>query len=141
MKVVDESKLFASGYCFGGTAALELARSGADVLGVISFHGGLGTPTPEDAKNIKAHLQIHHGKSDPFVPADEVKAFKKEMDEAKVRYEFHAYPGAVHSFTEKGAGSVPSKGAAYNAEADQKSWAAMVRFLSEQGGMPDKKKP
>lgn len=128
---VDPKKVFVSGYCFGGTTALEVARSGADVLGAISFHGGLGTKNPEEAKNIKGHLQIHHGAIDPNVPAEEVNAFLREMNAAKVNYQFNAYSGAVHSFTEKAAGDDISKGSAYNELADKRSWEAYKDFLSE----------
>jgi dienelactone hydrolase len=128
---VDSAKLFATGYCFGGTAALELARSGAPLLGTVTFHGGLSNPTPADAKNIKGQVSVYHGEIDPFVNADEVAAFKKEMDEAKVTYQFTAYSGAVHSFTEKGAGDDVTKGAAYNALADKRSWEGMKNFLAE----------
>lgn len=122
-------QLAAMGYCFGGTGALEVARSGADVKGVISFHGGLGTPSPEDAKAIKGKVLVLHGADDPYVPPEEVAAFKKEMEDAKVDYEFVAYPGAVHSFTMKSAGSDNSTGSAYNADADEKSWVALQAFL------------
>jgi dienelactone hydrolase len=128
---VNSNKLFATGYCFGGTAALELARSGADLLGVVSFHGGLSNPTPTDAKNIKGQVEIYHGAIDPFVPAEEVAAFKKEMDEAKVTYQFTSFSGTVHSFTDSGAGSDISKGQAYNALADKRSWEGMKDFFAE----------
>lgn len=128
---VDAKKLLASGYCFGGTAALELGRSGADLLGIATFHGGLSNPTPADAKNIKGQVAVFHGAIDPFVPLDEVLAFKKEMDDAKIVYELVNYSGAVHSFTEKGAGDDATKGAAYNALADKRSWEAMKDFFSE----------
>ena len=127
----DEADIAAIGYCFGGTGVLELARSGADIDGVVSFHGGLGTPTPEDAKDIEAKVLVLHGAEDPFVPADEVAAFRKEMEEGEVSYELVEYPGAVHAFTQKFAGDDPSKGAAYNAEADEKSWVAMREFFTE----------
>ena len=128
---VNPKKLLATGYCFGGTAALELGRSGADVLGIVSFHGGLSNPTPADAKNIKGQVEIYHGAIDPFVPAEEVAAFKKEMDEAKIPYQFTAFSGAVHSFTDSGAGSDVTKGQAYNATADRRSWEGMKSFFVE----------
>ncbi len=128
---VDSKKLFATGYCFGGTAALELARSGAPLLGTVSFHGGLSNPTPSDAKNIKGQVEIFHGGIDPYVPADEVAAFKKEMDDAKVTYQFTSFSGTVHSFTEKAAGDDITKGAAYNAIADIRSWEGMKNFFKE----------
>jgi len=114
-----------------GTGVLELARSGAEVAGVVSFHGGLGTPTPEDAKNISCQTLILHGADDPFVPPAEVGAFKTGMKDAGKEYEFVAYPGAVHAFTQKMAGDDPSKGAAYQAEADAKSWEEMRGFFDK----------
>lgn len=127
----DATRIAAIGYCFGGTGALELARSGADVKGVVSFHGGLGTPTPDDAKKIKGEVLVCHGADDPAVPPAEVEAFHAEMKAAGVKNEFIAYPGAVHAFTQKGAGNDNSKGAAYNAEADAKSWEAMKSFFAK----------
>ncbi|MFA6235983.1 MAG: dienelactone hydrolase family protein [Bacteriovorax sp.] len=128
---VDSKKLLATGYCFGGTAALELGRSGADVLGIVSFHGGLTNPTPADAKNIKGQVAVFHGAIDPNVSATEVEAFQKEMDEAKVTYQLTAFSGAVHSFTEKAAGDDITKGQAYNALADKRSWEGMKDFFAE----------
>jgi dienelactone hydrolase len=130
-KLVAPGEVAAIGYCFGGTGVLELARSGANVKGVVTFHGGLSTPTPGDAKNIKCPVLVLHGADDPFVKPDEVAAFRKEMADANVKYEFVAYPGAVHSFTRPDAGSDNSKGAAYNEAADKKSWAAMKKFFGE----------
>ncbi len=129
--LVDSSKLGAIGYCFGGTTVLELARSGADLKGVVSFHGALATPNPQDAKNIKAKILVCHGLADGFVPKEEVEAFKKEMKDANVGMQFEGYEGAVHSFTVKEAGDDPSKGMAYNAAADQKSWESMVAFFQK----------
>ena len=128
---VNPKQIAAIGYCFGGTTVLELARSGADVSGVVSFHGGLGTPTPADGKNIKAKVLALHGADDPFVPAEEVMAFQKEMRDAKVDWQLVAYGGAVHSFTDRNAGNDNSKGAAYNAQADLRSWREMKMFLDE----------
>lgn len=126
---VDTSKLAAIGYCFGGTGALELARSGADIAGIVSFHGGLDNPNPEDAKNIRCAVLVLTGGNDPNVPPEQVAAFMKEMQPTKVQWDLHAYGGAVHAFTQKGAGNDPSRGAAYNARADHDSWAAMQRFF------------
>lgn len=128
-KNVDQKKIAAAGYCFGGTGAIELARSGAAIQGVISFHGGLDSPTPTDGKNIKAHLLVLHGEIDPFVPAKDIEAFEKELKDHKVKYELIKYPGAVHSFTEKAAGNDVSKGAAYNESADLKSFEKSKEFL------------
>ena len=127
---VDAGKVAAMGYCFGGTTVLELARAGADIKGVVSFHGGLGTPTPQDAKNIKARLLILHGADDPFVPPSEVAGFEKEMKVAGIPYQLIKYPGAVHGFTNP-ANTGELKGALYHQESDEKSWGAMQRFFKE----------
>ena len=129
--LVDPSRLAAIGYCFGGTTVLELARSGAPVKGVVSFHGGLDTPDPADAKAITGRILVLHGASDPFVPAAQVAAFEQEMQAAGVRYRIIRYSGAVHSFTVPEAGEDPSTGMAYNADADQQSWQAMQDFLED----------
>jgi dienelactone hydrolase len=128
---VDTSKTAAIGYCFGGTTVLELARSGAGVLGVASFHGGLDSPTPADGKNIKAKVLVLHGAADPFAKPADVDAFLKELSDAKVDYQFVAYGGAVHCFTHQDAGNDPSKGCAYDAKADARSWSAMKDFFDE----------
>ncbi len=125
----DAAKVTAIGYCFGGTGALELARSGAPVSGVVSFHGGLSSPTPEDAKNIKGEVLALHGDADPHVPQAEVADFEKEMQDAKVSYKLVRYPGVVHAFTQKMAGDDPSKGVAYDEKADKASWAEMRQFF------------
>lgn len=127
----DPSKTAAIGYCFGGTGVLELARSGADVKGVVSFHGGLDSPSPADGKNIKGKVLILHGAADPFVPAQDIAAFTAEMDAAKVDWQMVSYSGAVHAFTIKEAGNDPSTGAAYHASADRRSWEAMKLFFKE----------
>lgn len=121
----------AIGYCFGGMVALELARSGAPVAGTVSFHGVLNTPRPEDARQIQGPVLALHGADDPFVPAPEVEAFQKEMREGGVDWQFVSYGGAVHAFSDPGAGNDPSKGAAYNKKADHRSWQAMRTFLDE----------
>ena len=130
-ELTDPKRIGAIGYCFGGTTVLELARSGADVAGVVSFHGGLNTPTPDDAKNIKARVLACHGADDPFVPSAEVAAFEEEMRKGGADWQLVAYGNAVHSFTDRNAGSDHSKGAAYNAKADARSWEAMKSFFAE----------
>lgn len=127
----DSSRIACIGYCFGGTAAIELARSGAAIKGIVSFHGGLDSPTPADGKNIKGKVLALHGADDPFVPVKEIDAFEQEMKDAGVNYKLVKYPGAVHSFTQKAAGSDNSKGAAYNEAADKASWDEMKTFFTE----------
>lgn len=129
--MTDQRRLAAIGYCFGGTTVLELARSGADVLGVVSFHGGLDTPTPAEPHRVKARVLVLHGAEDRFVPPEQVGAFEEEMRRAGVNYRLIKYPGAVHSFTVPEAGHDPSTGMAYNEEADRQSWEAMRAFFSE----------
>ncbi len=126
---VDVSRIAAIGYCFGGTGVLELARSGADIKGVVSFHGGLSAgDVPEEP--IKAKILVLHGADDPFVPKAEVEGFEDEMATTKADYKFIAYPGAVHAFTNpNNKGEIP--GALYNADADAKSWQEMLTFFKE----------
>ena len=119
------------GYCFGGTTSLELARNGADLLACVSFHGGLDTPTPEDAKNIKAHVLVMTGADDPSVPPAQIQAFEDEMRGGKVDWVLIAYSNAVHAFTNPAAGNDNSKGVAYNEKADKRSWEAMKSFYQE----------
>jgi len=128
---VDARRCAAIGYCFGGTGVLELARSGADVLGVVSFHGGLDSPTPADGKNIKAKVLVLHGAADPFTPKADIAAMEKELADASVDYQLVFYSGAVHAFTQPMAGNDPSRGAAYDEKADRRSWAAMKAFFGE----------
>jgi dienelactone hydrolase len=130
-KLVDRKKIAAIGYCFGGGTVLELARSGADLVGVVSFHGNLDTPNPADAKNIKGKILVQHGGSDPYVTAEQLAAFEKEMADAGVNWQVIIYGGAVHSFTNPDSGTDPTKGAAYNEQADKRSWLAMKQFFEE----------
>ena len=130
--MVDTGRLAAMGYCFGGQVSLELARSGADLAGVVSFHGALDTPTPQDAKNIKGKVLACHGASDPFVPPEHVAAFMKEMEDAKVDYQFDSYgPGVVHGFTNPDNKNPVMKGVGYDEKADRRSWQAMQDFFNE----------
>lgn len=128
---VDPAQVSAIGYCFGGTAVLELARAGADVKAVVSFHGGLDSPTPADAANIKANVLVLHGADDPLVPKAEIEAFKKEMADGKVDWQMVYYGGAVHSFTDKGADAHNFPAAKYHADADRRSWQAMLSLFDE----------
>jgi dienelactone hydrolase len=128
---VDRSRLAAIGYCFGGGTALELARSGAPLAAVVSFHGVLASPRPGDAANIKAKVLVCHGAADPLVPPAEVAAFEEEMGLSKVDWQLNAYGGAVHSFTNPEADNLGSPAFGYNKAADRRSWAAMLRLLKE----------
>jgi dienelactone hydrolase len=130
VEAVDPSKIAAMGYCFGGTTVLELARGGYDVLGVASFHGGLSSPVAE-AKPIKAKVAVFHGALDRHVPPEQVTAFGEEMKNAGADWFLVSFGNAVHSFTVKEAGDDPSKGMAYNAEADRRSWDMLKSFLAE----------
>ena len=130
-QLTDSQRIAAIGYCFGGGTVLELARSGADVAGVVSFHGNLDTPNLSDAKNIKGKVLVLHGAEDPLVPATQVNTFENEMRTAKVDWQIVKYGGAVHSFTNPEAGSNPSKGVAYNQAADKRSFATMQQFFTE----------
>jgi len=127
---VDTSRVVAIGYCFGGTTVLELARSGADLAGVVSFHGGLDSPTPADGKNIKCKVLCCHGADDPFEKPADLAAFQSEMRNAGVDWRLYEYGGAVHAFTDWTAtGSL--SGAKYNERADHRSWADMKQFFAE----------
>jgi dienelactone hydrolase len=127
---IDAQKVAVVGYCFGGTGALELARSGAEVAAVVSFHGGLDSPAPADGQHIKGRVLALHGADDPYVPAKDLAAFEAEMNSHKVSYQLIQYPGAVHSFTDVGAGNDNSQGAAYNAAADQQSFEQARQLLA-----------
>ncbi|NUO19847.1 dienelactone hydrolase family protein [bacterium] len=128
---VDSAKTAAIGFCFGGTAALELARSGADLKGCITFHGGLGTPTPEKAKNIKCPVLVLRGDADPFDEPAYLEGFEKSMTEAGAKYKVVSYPGAKHAFTNPNAGKAGLDGVEYNEAAEKASMEEMRAFFRE----------
>jgi dienelactone hydrolase len=130
-RLTDPKRIAAIGYCFGGTTVIELARSGADLAGVVSFHGGLDSPTPADGRNIKCKVLALAGADDPFQKPEDLAAFENELRTAKVDWQIAFYGGAVHSFTQPMAGNDNSKGAAYNERADKRSWVAMKQFFAE----------
>lgn len=127
----DPARLAVTGYCFGGAGALELARSGAPVRAVVTFHGTLDALTGEPAKDLKAGVLVLHGADDPYVKPEKVTAFMAEMRAANADWEVVQYSGAVHSFTDPRAGTDNSKGAAYNPVAAARAWEAMKDFLAE----------
>ena len=130
-KFADPGRIAAIGYCFGGTAVLELARSGAKLNGVVSFHGGLDSPTPGDGKNIKCKVLVLHGADDPTMSPQQIAAFENEMRSGGVDWQLIKFGGAVHAFTQWNAGNDNSRGAAYNERADKRSWEYMKLFFAE----------
>ena len=129
--LVDPDRIAVIGYCFGGFVALELARSGADVAGVVPFHGVLSTPAAEDAANIRAKILVLAGGSDPVVPDEQIVEFKNAMRAApQLDWQLVSYSGALHAFTLPEANS-PEHGAAYHPVAERRSWAAMRAFFDE----------
>lgn len=132
MEQTDADRLAAIGYCFGGTAVLELARDGADISGVVSLHGGLGTPNPEQAGNIQTSVLVLHGASDPHVSMDEVNNFIGRMKEHEVEdWQVVIYGNTYHSFTNPASGTDPSGGSAYNEQSARRAWDDMISFFDE----------
>lgn len=121
--------LAAIGFCMGGQAALELARDGAPLAAVVSFHGLLDTALPAESGKITARLLVCHGDADPMVPRSQVLAFWEEMDAAKANWHFHSYSGVRHGFTNPFPTENPAT--AYDASADRQSWAAMLELFDE----------
>ena len=130
-KLADPQRLAAIGFCFGGTTVLELAYSGAKVRGVVTFHGGLTVPTPADMKKCTAQFLILHGEEDPMIKPKDIAAFQEAMRQAGADWQMILFGGAVHSFTNPGAGRDKKKGVAYNAKAAARSWQYMQMFLKE----------
>ncbi len=128
---VNPGQLGAIGYCFGGLTVLELARDGAALRGVVSFHGLLETRNPGDARNIKGKILVCTGAEDPLVPDAQVVAFEQEMRQAGVDWQVNIYGGAKHAFTNRDADQIPMPGFGYHKAADQRSWDAMRSLFSE----------
>jgi dienelactone hydrolase len=130
---VDSTKIGAIGFCFGGTMALELARSGADIKAVVGFHSGLATVAPKsDAKAIKARILVCIGGDDPFIPLAQRADFEAEMRGGYVDWQIHVYGGTVHSFTNPSAQNAKRPDAVrYNPDADRRSWLSMQQLFSE----------
>lgn len=130
MPWVDDSKIAAIGFCFGGLCSLDLARTGADIKGVVSFHGLLAAPENTQGNAIKAKILALHGRDDPLVPAEQVLAFEQEMTDAGADWQLHTYGNTLHGFTNPLAND-PVFGAVYQPDSDRRSWIAMQNFLTE----------
>ena len=127
---VDDKKIAAIGFCFGGLCALDLARTGADLKGVVSFHGLLGAPGNTQGVAVKAKILALHGFDDPLVPAQQRLAFEQEMTAAGADWQLHSYGHTRHAFTNPVANN-PDFGTVYQPDADRRSWLAMQNFLTE----------
>jgi dienelactone hydrolase len=128
---VDPTKIAAFGYCMGGGVALAMARAGADLAAVVTFHGALATQNPAKPGAVKPRLLILTGADDPMVPPAQVDAFKSEMKAAGATFDVVSYPGVKHSFTNPNADKVGMEGLSYNAQADKQSWTAAMKLLGE----------
>lgn len=126
---VDATRVAAMGYCFGGMCVLELARSGADVLGVVSIHGILAASEVAN-EAIKAKILCLHGHDDPMVPPEQVLAFETEMSASNADWQLHAYGGTMHAFTNPAANN-PDFGTLYSEVAQKRSYQALANFLQE----------
>ena len=127
---VDDSKIAAIGFCFGGLCVLDLARTGVDIKGVVSFHGLLGAPGNTQGNAIKAKVLALHGHDDPLAPPEQVLAFEQEMTAAGADWQLHAYGHTMHAFTNPVANN-PDSGMVYQPVADRRSWQSMQNFLAE----------
>ncbi len=130
VSMVDQGRIAAIGYCFGGLCVLDMARSGADLKGVVSFHGLFNAPEQLPNETIKAKVLALHGHDDPMVPPEKVLALETELSSAGVDWQIHAYGGTLHAFTNPEA-NAPENGMAYNALAEKRAWQAMQNFLVE----------
>jgi dienelactone hydrolase len=126
---LDASRIGAVGFCFGGTTVLEMARAGAPLAGVVSLHGGLGSPLPAKAGGTHPSVLVLNGADDKGVSKDDIASFEQEMNAAKVDWEFTNYSGAVHCFAEADANSPP--GCLYNERAAKRAWKALDEFFEE----------
>ena len=130
MPWVDDSKIAAIGFCFGGLCSLDLARTGADLKGVVSFHGLLGAPGNTQGNTIKAKILALHGHDDPMGSVEQVLAFEQEMTAAGADWQLHIFGNTMHAFTNPVADN-PDFGTVYQPDADKRSWLAMENFLTE----------
>lgn len=131
IEVVDETKIGAMGYCFGGLCVLDLARGGANLKGVVSFHGLLQAPGEIKLRNtIKAKILVLHGHDDPMVPPDAVLEFEREMTESKVDWQLHIFGGTMHAFTNPKANDF-KMGTVYNPKSEKRAWFEAIYFFRE----------
>jgi dienelactone hydrolase len=128
---VDPARLAAVGFCFGGSVVLELARAGADLRGVASFHGSLATPIPAQRETLKASILVLHGADDTFVSDDELRNFSEEMRAADADWQLFSYGSALHSFSNPSADVAAIPGVSYDARSERRSWQAFESFLDE----------
>jgi dienelactone hydrolase len=128
---VDRDRVAAVGYCFGGTLALELGRSGADLRAIVGFHPGLTNVRPADSSRIRGRVLVCVGADDPFIPPEDRAAFEREMRDAGVDWELQLYGGVVHSFTHPLASQAGVPGIAYDERAARRAWKAMVDLFHE----------
>lgn len=138
---VDKTRVAAIGFCFGGTTVLNMAYSGLDLRGVVSFHGGLVPPADADMGRIKAKILVLHGADDPLIPDVAIKGFQEGMRKAKADWQMVYYGNAVHSFTNPGADKVGIDGVKYDASADARSRGHMKVFFDEVLASGDRSKP
>ena len=127
---VDPARIAVIGYCFGGQCALDVARSGADVAAVASFHG-LFDPCGLPAESIKAKVAAYHGWNDPMVPPEAVVALGNELSAAGADWQIHAYGHVGHGFTNPNAHLMNIDGVFYHEAAERRSWASLTSFLAE----------
>lgn len=130
MPWVDDQRIASIGFCFGGLCALDFARSGVDIKGVVSFHGLLVAPDDQQVNAIKAKVLVLHGNDDPMATNDQIIALQQELTQGGADWQFHNYGNTLHAFTNPQAND-PSFGTVYNPIADQRSWASMKKFLQE----------
>ena len=130
-EMVDPNTIAAIGYCFGGATVIQLAYSGAEVKGVVSFHGALPLPTAKQAQNTKTKLLIAHGNADPFLNEEHIRKFRHALDAANLDWHMVMYAGARHSFTNPGADAHGIDALKYDQQADERSWKHMQLFFDE----------
>ena len=129
--LVDRNRTAAIGYCFGGATVLQMAYSGADLAGVVSFHGSLPVATGQQAGNIKAKILVAHGSQDTFIPAERIAKFRAALNKAGADWQMIEYGGAEHSFTNPGADAHGMENIRYDKDADRRSWRHMQQFFEE----------